>query len=111
MLIRGLDVPWRDEARSARFDVPGFIGLLERQNPGIGTAQHDLLTALRHARSRSQEDPWGTGQHVTYAQAVLEIAVETHPLPLRPKKGDQGDCHSGLRAYHPRISFMEECKG
>lgn len=76
MLTGGLHVPWRDETRGARFEVAPFIDLLERQNPRIGTTEHDLLTALRHARSRVQEDPWGSPEYVRYAQAVLEIAVE-----------------------------------
>jgi hypothetical protein len=42
----------------------------------MGSAPHDLLTALRHAESRAEEDPWGSPYHVRYAQAVLDIAVE-----------------------------------
>ncbi len=41
-----------------------------------GSASHDLLTALRHAKARAEHDPWGSPEHVRYAQAVLEIAVE-----------------------------------
>src|ERR1700744_1176869 len=39
-------------------------------------ARHDLLIALQHARARAEQDPWGSPEHVRYAQAVLEIAVE-----------------------------------
>jgi hypothetical protein len=41
-----------------------------------GSARHDLLTALRHAEARAGQDPWGSPEHVRYAQAVLEIAVQ-----------------------------------
>jgi hypothetical protein len=41
-----------------------------------GTAGHDLLTALKHARTRADLDHWKSPAHVRYAQAVLEIAVE-----------------------------------
>jgi hypothetical protein len=70
----GLPVPWRND--SAAFDIQRVISELERHDPPAGSEHHDLLTALKHARSRVLEDPWGSPEHVRYAQAVLEIAVE-----------------------------------
>jgi hypothetical protein len=67
-------VPWK--MGSADFDIPLVIAELEHDNPAPGSARHDLVTALRHARSRADEDPWKSPRPVRYAQAVLEIAVE-----------------------------------
>lgn len=72
MPVTELPVPWRTE--SAAFDVPKFISDLEGYPRG--SARHDLLTALKHARARADHDPWNSPAHVRYAQAVLEIAVE-----------------------------------
>ena len=63
---------WR--TGSAAFSVPDLIAELEDSLPG--SARHDLLIALQHARARAEQDPWGSPEHVRYAQAVLEIAVE-----------------------------------
>lgn len=60
--------------RSAAFSVPELITELEGSPPG--SARHDLLIALRHAEARAGQDPWGSPEHVRYAQAVLEIAVQ-----------------------------------
>jgi hypothetical protein len=67
-----LPLPWK--AGSAAFDVPELIADLAGCQKG--SARHELRTALRHARARADHDPWGAPEHVRYAQAVLEIAVE-----------------------------------
>jgi hypothetical protein len=67
-----LPLPWK--AGSAAFCVQELIADLAGCQKG--SARHDLLTALRHARARADHDPWGAPEHVRYAQAVLEIAVE-----------------------------------
>jgi hypothetical protein len=64
--------PWKTE--SAAFSVPKLIEQLA--GSPRGSEQHDLLTALQHAKVRAVHDPWGSPEHVRYAQAVLEIAVE-----------------------------------
>jgi hypothetical protein len=71
----GLPLPWRN-GQGADFNASALISQLEGDNPARGSAQHDLLTALRHAGSRADDDPWRAPYHVRYAQAVLEIAVE-----------------------------------
>ena len=72
----GLPVPWKNGTDSACFKIREFIAQLADQNPHVGSAEHDLLTALRHAESRAEDNPWQAPYHVRYAQAVLEIAVE-----------------------------------
>lgn len=67
-----LPLPWRTE--NVAFDVSKLISELE--GCPRGSARHDLLTALKHARARADHDPWKSPAHVRYAQAVLEIAVE-----------------------------------
>lgn len=69
-------MPWKDGTRSACFKIREFIAQLAAQDPQAGSAEHDLLTALRHAESRAEDDPWHAPYYVRYAQAVLEIAVE-----------------------------------
>lgn len=68
----GLPVPWK--VQSAAFDVPELVSDLA--GSPVGSAHYDLLTALKHARARIDDDPWASPAHVRYAQAVLEIAVE-----------------------------------
>lgn len=72
MPVTELPLPWRTDG--VAFDVPKLISGLEGYPPG--SARHDLLTALKHARARADHDPWDSPAHVLYAQAVLEIAVE-----------------------------------
>jgi hypothetical protein len=72
----GLPVPWKNGTDCACFKIGEFIAQLADQDPQAGSAEHDLLTALRHAESRAEDDPWQAPYHVRYAQAVLEIAVE-----------------------------------
>jgi hypothetical protein len=67
-------VPWRND--SAAFDIDRLIRELDRYDPSPGSEDHDLLTALKHGRSRALEDTWSAPEPVRYAQAVLEIAVE-----------------------------------
>jgi hypothetical protein len=62
------------KTRSVSFCVPELIAELADSPPE--SVRHDLLTALRHAQARAEQDPWGSPEHVRYAQAVLEIAVE-----------------------------------
>jgi hypothetical protein len=65
-------VPWK--VQSAAFDVAELVSDLA--GSPVGSAHHDLLTALKHARARVDDDRWASPAHVRYAQAVLEIAVE-----------------------------------
>jgi hypothetical protein len=67
-----LPAQWKKQ--SAAFSVPKLIAQLA--DSPRGSAHHDLLTALQHAKVRAEHDPWGAPEHVRYAQAVLEIAVE-----------------------------------
>jgi hypothetical protein len=69
-----LPVPWRDGNPAVR--IHRLISQLEKLDPAPGSAHHDLLLAVRHARVRAQEDPWHAPPYVRFAQAVLEIAVE-----------------------------------
>jgi hypothetical protein len=74
MYEAALPVPWRDG--DVDVCIPGLISRLEESGPAAGSARHDLLVALRHARVRAEEDPWAVPRYVRYAQAVLELAVE-----------------------------------
>jgi CHAT domain len=74
MYEAALPVPWRDGDAAVR--IHRLICQLEKSVPVPGSARHDLLLALRHARVRAQEDPWHAPPYVRFAQAVLEIAVE-----------------------------------
>jgi hypothetical protein len=74
MYEAALPVPWRDGNAAVR--IHRLISQLEKSGPAPGSARHDLLLALRHARVRAQEDPWHAPPYVRFAQAVLEIAVE-----------------------------------
>lgn len=72
MPVSELPLPW--QTGNVDFDVPKLISELEGCQRG--SVRHDLLTALKHARARADQDPWNSPTHVRYAQAVLEIAVE-----------------------------------
>lgn len=74
MYEAALPVPWRDGNAAVR--IHRLISQLEKSDPAPGSARHDLLLAVRHARVRAQEDPWHAPPYVRFAQAVLEIAVE-----------------------------------
>jgi hypothetical protein len=74
MYEAALPVPWRDGNPAVR--IHRLISQLEKSDPAPGSARHDLLLAVRHARVRAREDPWHAPPYVRFAQAVLEIAVE-----------------------------------
>jgi hypothetical protein len=71
-----LPVPWGSLGQASQFDIGEFIDQLAAQKWTVGSPNHDLLVALRHAASRLDDDPWKLPYHTRYAYVVLEIAIE-----------------------------------